>query len=142
MNAERQAALRAAARANPACAAPLAARDCATLADLLSVDRTKANALEIGYGTILEVLGIGEGNRLIDYIKSNDDLRYVVPLLDQGRLRIGSGVVQAALQSFVGAGAITQVNADRMCAIGLEPDPPTPQEIAEALFNPDGSEKQ
>jgi len=141
MSLEQQAALRAEARANPACSAPLAARDCAALASLLSAGRTRANEREIGCGTILEVLGIAAGNQLIDFIKSNADLRYVVPLLDQGRLHIGSAVVQAALQSFVGAGAITQADADKMCAIGMDPDPLTPQDVADALFHPDGTEK-
>lgn len=136
-----QAALRATARANPECAAPLAAKDCAALALILSAGRTRSSATEIGYGTILEVIGIAAGNQLIDFIKGNPDLRHVVPLLEQGRLRIGSPVTQAAVQSFVAAGAVSQGNADKLCALGCEPDQLTLQDVAEALFHPDGSEK-
>lgn len=141
MTPDQQAALRAVARANPACAVPLAAKDCAALALLLSVDRTRQSATEIGYGTILEVIGIAAGNQLIDFIKGNPELRHVVPLLEQGRLRIGSPVTQEAVQSFVGAAAVTQANADKLCALGGEPAPLTPLEVADALYNPDGSEK-
>lgn len=141
MTPEQQDHLRAAARANPACSAPLAAKDCAALALILSVDRTRPSATEIGYGTILEVIGIAAGNQLIDFIKGNPDLRHVVPLLEQGRLRIGSPVTQAAVQSFVAADAVSQADADKLCALGCEPDPLTPQDVALALFHPDGSEK-
>jgi len=138
---EQQEHLRATARANPACAAPLAAKDCAALALILSAGRTRPSATEIGYGSILEAIGIAAGNQLIDFIKGNPDLRHVVPLLEQGRLRIGSPVTQAAVQSFVAAGAVSQANADTLCALGREPAPLTLLEVADALYNPDGSEK-
>lgn len=141
MTPDQQAALRAAARANPFCAAPLAAKDCGTLALFLSAGRTRASATEIGYGTILEVIGIAAGNQLIDFIKGNPDLRHVVPLLEQGRLRIGSPVAQAAVQSFVDAGVVSQADADTLCALGREPAPLTVAEVAEAFFHPDGTEK-
>jgi len=141
MTPEQQVQLRAAARANPACNKALAAKDCAALAALLSVDRTRPSATEIGYGTILEAIGIAAGNQLIDFIKGSPDLRHVVPLLEQGRLRIGSPVARAAVQSFVGAGTVSQADADVLCALGCEPDALTAQDVATALFHPDGTEK-
>lgn len=141
MTPDQQATLRAATRADPACGGPLAAKDCAALAQILSAGRTRPSATEIGYGTILEVIGIAAGNQLIDHIKGNPDLRHVVPLLEQGRLRIGSPVAQAAVQSFVAAGAVIQADADMLCALGREPAPLTAVEVAEALFHPDGTEK-
>ena len=141
MTAEEQSVLRAQALADPACADAIARRDLDELAARLSVGRTCGNDREIGYGTILEELGLEAGNQLIDFIKGNPALRHVVPLLEQGRLRIGSAVVQSALQSFVAAGAVSQANADRLCALGKAPSPLTREEVRDAIFNPDGSEK-
>lgn len=142
MTPEQQSDLRAAARANPACTQPLAGRDLVELARILSDGRTRPSAREIGNGTVLEVLGIDAGNKLLDHIQSTPDLRYVKPLLEQGRLMIGSSVVQAELQAFVGLDdVLTQADADKLCALGKDLDPLTPQDVADALFNPDGTEK-
>lgn len=140
MTPKQQAELRQAAHSRGDCAEALATRDCDALAGLLSADRTCGNDREIGYGTILEVIGITAGNQLIDFIQGQPDLRHVKPLLEQGRLRIGSAMVQQSLKAFVGP-AITQADADMLCALGQQPDPLTAQQVAEALFHHDGSEK-
>jgi len=140
MTPEQQAALRQAARSNPACANALVARDCDAIATLLSPGRMRANDREIGYGVILETIGIDAGNQLIDFIQAQPALRHVVQLLANGWLRIGSPLAQGALQSFVPA-AVSQADADALCALGIEPDPYTSQQIAAALYNLDGTEK-
>lgn len=142
MTPEQQAELRAQARANSACAQALADRDLDALAQILSVDRTRPTSCEIGNGIVLEVLGIDAGNKLLDHIATAPELRYVKPLLEQGRLTVGSPGVQAALRSFVPLGILTAPDADKLCALGVEPCPLTPQEVAEALYNPDGTEKK
>jgi hypothetical protein len=126
--------------ADQRCAAALAAKDCAELARLMSVARVRANSREIGNGTILEVLGLATGNVVLDLINGNADYRHVKPLIEQGRLLIGSPLAQTTVQSLVPA-VLTQAQADALCALGLEPHPYTAQELAEALFNPDGTEK-
>lgn len=140
MKSEQQAELRVRAHADPACAAALAARDCAVLAQLLSVGRTCSTDLEIGYGTVLELIGIAAGNRLIDHIRGASDMRHVVPLLEQGHLRIGSVLVQDTLRA-LGADVISPADAETLCALGQQPDPLTAQQVAEALYNDDGSFK-
>ena len=141
MTPEQQAQLRAQARANSACLAPLADRDIDALALILSSGRTRSSAREIGNGTVLKVIGIDAGNKLLDHIASAPELRYVKPLLEQGRLVVGSPVALAALQAFAAAGVLTQADADKLCALGIEADPVTPLQVAEALYNPDGTEK-
>ena len=129
--------------ANPACTAAIAAKDCSAIAAIMSVGRTRANSREIGNGTILEVLGITAGNLLLDTLMSDDaesPFRHVKPLIEQGRLLIGSALVQATVQSFV-PNTLNQAQADSLCAIGRDANPYTVQEIAEVLFNPDGTEK-
>lgn len=126
--------------ANPQCADALAAKDCDELARLMSVGRVRANSREIGNGTILEVLGLATGNVVLDLINGNADYRHVKPLIEQGRLLIGSPLAQATVQSLVPA-VLTQTQADALCALGLAPYPYTAQELAAALFNADGTEK-
>jgi len=140
MTPEQEAELRQAARSNPACADSLAARDCDAIAVLLSPGRMRANGREIGYGVILETIGIEAGNRLIDFIQAQPTLRHVVQLLANGWLSIGSPLAQGALRSF-GPDAISPAHAEALCALGLEPDPYTAQQVAAALYNPDGSDK-
>ncbi len=140
MTPAQQTELRQAAHERPDCAAALAAKDCEALAVLLSAGRSCGNEREVGYGTIIETIGIESGNDLIDFLKAAPAMRHVVPLLDQGRLRIGAPLVQSTLQSFVG-GPIDQAEADALCALGLQPDPLTARQVAEALFHEDGSEK-
>ena len=134
MNQEQLVELRAKALGDPACAPFIESRDCQKLAELLSVGRTKLNNVEIGYGTILEVVGIADGNALIRNIKADTNFEFVVPLMDQGRLRIGSPVAQGAVQSFVARGWITQPQADAIKTVGRSPDPVTPMDVAAALF--------
>ena len=140
MTPAQQAELRQAAHARPECAAALVAKDCEALAVLLSAGRNCGNEREVGYGTIIETIGIESGNSLIDFLKAAPAMRHVVLLLDQGRLRICAPLVQLTLQSFVG-GPIDQAEADALCALGLQPDPLTARQVAEALFHEDGSEK-
>lgn len=141
MTPEQQAELRAQARGNPAYAEALAVRDLDTLAALLSVGRTRPSSLEVGNGTIIATIGFEAGNSLLDHISSEPTMRYVKPLLDQGRLLVGSPVAQGAIRSFAAAGVISAEDADKLCALGQEPDPLSRLDVAEALFNPDGSEK-
>ena len=130
--------------ADPSCDTARAARDCAAIAAIRSVGRTKANAREIGSGSIIETIGIDAGNALLDVLMSSDPtskFRHVKPLIEQGRLLIGSPLVQGTVRGFVAPEILTQVQADALCALGLDPHPYTAQEIAAALFNDDGTPK-
>ena len=126
--------------ANPACADAITARDCHALVGVMSAGRTRFSQREIGNGTILETLGLASGNALLDVISGNPSFKYVKPLVEQGRLLIGSVLVRATLQSLVPA-VLTQLEANRLIALGVEPHPYTVTEIADAMFNADGSLK-
>ena len=142
MTEEQQAALRAQAHGDPACKEALVKRNIDTLARILSVGRIRPSAREIGNGMILDTLGVAAGNKLLDHIATQDDLRHVRPLLEQGRLVIGSALAQAALQSYVQLpDVISKADADKLCALGIEPDPLMPCDVADALYNPDGTQK-
>lgn len=126
--------------ADPACATALAARDCAEMARIRSIGRTQPNKREIGNGSILETIGIVAGNKLLDEINTNTIYRYVKPLVDQGRMLIGSALVVSTLQSMVPT-IIVQTDADKLVALGKDPFPYTAQEVADALYFPNGSAK-
>ena len=111
----------------------LASRDFDAIAAFVSAGRTKPSTREIGNGTILEVLGLTVGNALLDVINTAQDFRYVKPLVEQGRLTVGSALVQATVQSLVPMGVLTQPQADALCALGFDPDPVTAQQVSDEL---------
>ena len=119
------------------CSAELiASRDHQAIADAVNMGRTKPSAAEIGNGTILEKLGLTLGTQVLDVINSTPAYKYVVPLLEQGRLLIGSTVAQAAVQAFVPA-LLTQEQADSLKALGIADDHVSAARVANAL---DGGE--
>ena len=116
----------------------IASRDFDAIAAAVSIDRTKPSTREIGNGTILEVLGLETGNALLDVINTAPDFRHVKPLVEQGRLTVGSPLVQATVQALVPMGVLTQPQADALCALGFDPDPVTALQVNQALVSDDG----
>lgn len=127
---------------DPACTDAYAMKDCAEIARIrtLAVGRTQPNNREIGNGTILATIGVISGNKLLDEINNNALYRYVKPLVEQGRLLIGSPLVVGTLQSMVPA-FISQAEADLLIALGRDAQPYTAADVADALFNDDGTPK-
>lgn len=114
------------------CPELVASRDEAAISRVLSAGRKRSSAREIGNGTVLEVLGIVAGNAFLDAVTADTNYRYVKPLIEQGRLLIGSALVQASIQSMVPS-VLTQAQADNLCALGLEDDTVSIADIARAL---------
>ena len=116
----------------------LTSRDMTAIAAAVSVGRVKPNDLEIGNGTILETIGMTAGNSLLDVINNTAAFRYVKPLVNDGRLKVGSALVQATVQSLVPS-VLTQAQADALCALGKSPDPISEFDARKALFAIDGT---
>ena len=129
----------------PDCADALARRDCGELAALLSVGRTKVIDYSIGYGTVLEVLGAEAGSAFLDGLTAlaatSSPVKWALKLLDRGELNIGSPATQAQLDALAAGDVMPQVVADALKALALAPDVVTMQQVAEEMFNPDGSQK-
>lgn len=122
-------------------AALIASRDCQAIAAAVNVGRTRPSATEVGNGTIITVLNdLDVANAFLEMLHTDARFKYVVPLLDQGRLLIGAVFVQAAIQGFVPQ-LLTQAQANALLALGVEPDPISPSDVASVLFNTDGSAK-
>jgi hypothetical protein len=114
----------------------IASRDYEAIADKVNINRTRPNTQEIGNGLVLEVLGLDAGNAFLDMINSVADFRHVRPLLEQGRLRIGSPLVKATLAGMVPA-VLTAAQAKALLALGMEDDPVSAARVANAM---DGGE--
>lgn len=129
----------------PDCADALAQRDCAALADLLSQGRDKTVERLIGYGTVLDTLGAEGGAAFLDGLvalsEASSPVKWALKLLDRGELNIGSPATQAQLDALAAGGVFPQVVADALKALALAPDVVTMQQVAEEMFNPDGSQK-
>lgn len=117
-----------------------AAKDGA-IAAIISVGRTRVKPTEIGKGTIIEVLGLSNGNAFLDALDANPDLRHVKHLLTEGRLRLDSAMVTSMLAGLVQANQLPQQAADALLALTREPDPVTAGEVSRALRGPWGDEE-
>lgn len=110
----------------------LASREHGEIARVVSEGRTKPSTREIGNGTILETIGLQYGNAMLDVIYSAPDFRHVKPLLEQGRLIVGSPLVVATIQGMV-PGVMPQAVADRLLALAVEPAPVSVQDVIQAM---------
>lgn len=124
------------------CSADLiASRQLEQIATVVSEGRTRPSGAVVGNGTIITALqDLTVANALLEVLHTDARFKYVVPLLDQGRLVIGDPLVSAMVQSFVPA-ILTQAQADRLISLGVEPDQVDAYTVSTVLYNPDGSLK-
>lgn len=115
----------------------LASRDSAQIAESVSAGRTKLVPTEIGCGTILETIGLTSGNALLRLIKTAPDFEFVWPLLEQGRLRVDSGLVRMTLGSLVPA-MLSRAQADALLALAARPDPVSEYDVRCAAWSDTG----
>ena len=129
----------------PDCADALARRDCGELAALLSVGRTKVIDYSIGYGTVLEVLGAEAGSAFLDGLTAlaatSSPVKWALKLLDRGELNIGAAATRGQLDALAAGGVMPQAVADALKALAVVPDVITPDQVKDAMFNPDWSAK-
>lgn len=129
----------------PDCADALARRDCGELAALLSVGRTKVIDYSIGYGTVLEVLGAEAGSAFLDGLTAlaatSSPVKWALKLLDRGELNIGAAATRGQLDALAAGGVMPQAVADALKGLAMGPDIVTAEQVADAMFNADGSLK-
>ena len=112
----------------------IASRDAEAIAAAVSVGRTMPSTREIGNGTILETIGLGYGNAMLDVIYTEPNFRHVKPLLEQGRLIVGSPLVVQTIQSMVPA-LMPQAVADLLLALTVVPAPVTEFDVRRACWS-------
>ncbi len=108
-------------------------RDDAAIVRILSEGRTRSRDRLIGIGTVLETLGMAKGTALLSFIEAENSLKYVWRLIDRADLNIASPLVVQSLAGFVQAEVLPQEDADKLIALGVEPDPVTFAQVAKAL---------
>jgi len=129
----------------PDCAEALAARDCGAIAEILSAGRTKTIERNVGYGTVMEALGGEAGAAFLDALTSlaevSSPVKWALKLLDRGELNIGAAATQAQIDALATAGVMPVAVADALKGLAMGPDIVTAEQVADAMFNPDGSLK-
>lgn len=111
----------------------IAAKEHGQIAALVSAGRTRPSSREIGNGTILETIGLTHGNAMLDVIYNDANFRHVKPLLEQGRLIVGSPLVVATIQGMAANGVIPAAARDALLALTVEPAPVSVQEVIKAM---------
>jgi len=119
------------------CADALAARDCGELARILSIGRTKLVDLNIGYGTVLEVLGAEAGAAFLDGLTAlaatSSPVKWALKLLDRGELNIGAAATRGQLDALAAGGVMPQAVADTLKGLAVSPDEITASQVQQAL---------
>lgn len=111
----------------------IAAKEHGQIAALVSAGRTRPSAREIGNGTILETIGLQYGNAMLDVIYNDPQFRHVKPLLEQGRLIVGSPLVVQTISGMVAGGVIPSAAGAALLALTVEPAPVSVQEVIKAM---------
>lgn len=112
----------------------IASKEHGLIAAKVSINRTAPNLTkEIGHGSILETIGITKGTAFLDAIYNTPSLKYVIPLLEQGRLMAASPLIPQACAGYVAMGIITREEADALIALGKMPAPVSVREVIEAM---------
>jgi hypothetical protein len=111
----------------------IAAKEHGQIAALVSAGRTRPSTREIGNGTILETIGLTHGNAMLDVIYTDPAFRHVKPLLEQGRLIIGSPLVVQTIHGMVAGGVIPSAAGNALLSLTTEPAPVSVQEVIKAM---------
>jgi len=111
----------------------IAAKEHGQIAAMVSAGRTRPSAREIGNGTILETIGLAHGNAMLDVIYNDTNFRHVKPLLEQGRLIVGSPLVVQTINGMVAGGVIPSAAGAALLALTVEPAPVSVQEVIKAM---------
>ena len=121
----------------PDCADALAARDCGELARILSIGRTKLIERNVGYGTVLEVLGAEAGSAFLDGLTAlaatSSPVKWALKLLDRGELNIGAAATRGQLDALAAGGVMPQAVADTLKNLAVVPDEITATQVQTAL---------
>ena len=102
--------------------------DHGAIADFLSVGRTKLVKTEIGKLTILDTIGMEDGNALLDIIDTSPDFRHVRYPLANGWLDVANPTVRGMLDMLC-----SPENATLLKELAMQGDPISSQEVSKAM---------
>jgi hypothetical protein len=145
MTPEQQAALRSQIHANPAFAEALASRDSWALAAILSAGRSSIQPRFVTARTILAECG-ALGPSILDALEAasagNSAVKWAVRFLGQDSgLDVGNPVTQYMIDQLVTATVLTADQGAALKGLAIAANPVSAHDIANAVFNDDGSLK-
>lgn len=117
------------------CSADLiASRNYDAIAAAVNIGRKRPKKTALGEGGIIAAIGdLDAGNAFLDVVDSAAPYRHIKKVIARGDFDIGEPMAQAGVQQMVGAGVLTQAQADALCALGYEPDPVSSQQVSDAM---------
>ena len=119
------------------CADALAIRDCGALAEILSAGRTKLIERNVGYGTVLEVLGAESGAAFLDSLTTlaatSSPVKWALKLLDRGELNIGAAATQTQLDMLAAGGLIPAEVCAALKGLAVVADPYSVQDVINSM---------
>lgn len=130
--------------ADQACTAAITARDCNEIARIHSIGRTAVQSRFVTARTVLAECG-ANGASLLDKLDaaagSNSAVKWAMVFLRQDSgLDVGHSNTQALLQGMVPS-VLAQSESDQLKNLALLPAPVSAPQVADALYNADGSAK-
>ena len=126
------------------CSAMVASKDCNGIAALISIGRKSVQSRFVTARTILAECG-ALGAPILDALESvaasNSSVKWAVKFLSQDSgLDVGNPVTQYMIGQLV-AGGLPAALGDALKGLASQPAPVSPQDVAAALFNLDGTPK-
>lgn len=115
----------------------IAAKEHGQIAELVSQGRTRLNTTLIGFGTIIDALGLVDGPAALDTLDalrvSSPAIKWAWTLLEQGRLDIALDSTRQQVVSLQAAGVLTAEQRDKLLALAIIPAPVSVTEVIEAM---------
>lgn len=106
---------------------------------ILSIGRTKLVKKTIGKGDVLDAIGFGAGNALLDDVEANAMFRHVKSELDRGDLDVSRPIVRNSLDAMAGVvTGFTQAHADAVKALAEVADPLPLIDVSRVLNTAEG----
>lgn len=131
--------------ARPDCADAVAAKDCHAIAALLSVGRMAVQSRFVTARTVLAECGM-LGASILDALEvaavGNSAVKWAVRFLGQDSgINVGDPATQYMIDQLAEDGALSAPQAAALKNLALQPAPVTSAEVADALYEFDGTPK-
>lgn len=115
----------------------IAAREHGQIAELVSQGRTRLSTTLIGFGTIIDALGLVDGPAVLDTLEGMranvPAIKWAWTLLEQGRLDIALLSTRDQVHQLCFANVLTPEQRDKLLALAMIPAPVSVTEVIEAM---------
>lgn len=113
------------------------AKEHGQISEIVSQGRTRLNTTLIGFGTIIDVLGLVDGPAVLDTLEGMranvPAIKWAWTLLEQGRLDIALDSTRQQVASLHVTGVLTAEQRDKLLALAVTLAPVSTTEVIEAM---------